>query len=181
MIQNRAKMFVSIAGIFILLAIIFFVIAGNKASENSTERVDTQLLDYIEKTVCLPASASNRTTVCAAKVIGDDRNHLYLYVYKAEYYYQDQKLSRIGVEMVPLSLEIERSGDEIDIIGHALPAEGAQYGSSMRDIFPNSIIEKISLLTQDDFAHIEALADDRAKLMLDYGHSGNILVDDFYN
>lgn len=165
--QNRTKTFVSIAGIIILLAIIFFVIAGNNTSENSMDRVDAQLLDYIEKTVCLPASASNRTTVCAAKVIGDDRNHLYLYVYKAEYYYQDQKLSRIGVEMFPLSLEIERSGDEVDIVGHASPAEGTQYGSSMRDIFPNSVIEKISLLTQDDFAYLEALADDRAKLVLD--------------
>lgn len=165
--QNRTKMFVSIAGIIILLAIIFFVIAGNNTSENSMDRVDAQLLDYIEKTVCLPASASNRTTVCAAKVIGDDRNHLYLYVYKAEYYYQDQKLSRIGVELFPLSLEIERSGDDVDIVGHALPADGTQYGSSMRDIFPNSIIEKMSLLTQDDFTYLEDLADDRAKLVLD--------------
>lgn len=90
-------------------------------------------------------------------------------------------MSRIGVEMFPLSLEIERSVDGVDIVGHVLPAEGTQYSSSMRDIFPNSIIEKISLLTQDDFAHIEALADDRAKLMLDYGHSGNILVDNSYN
>ena len=165
--QNRTKMFVSIAGIIILLAIIFFVIAGNNTSENSMDRVDAQLLDYIEKTVCLPASASNRTTVCAAKVIGDDRNHLYLYVYKAEYYYQDQKLSRIGVELFPLSLEIERSGDDVDIVGHALPADGTQYGSSIRDIFPNSIIEKMSLLTQDDFTYLEDLADDRAKLVLD--------------
>lgn len=165
--QNRTKMFVSIAGIIILLAIIFFVIAGNNTSENSMDRVDAQLLDYIEKTVCLPASASNRTTVCAAKVIGDDRNHLYMYVYKAEYYYQDQKLSRIGVELFPLSLEIERSGDDVDIVGHALPADGTQYGSSMRDIFPNSIIEKMSLLTQDDFTYLEDLADDRAKLVLD--------------
>ena len=47
--QNRTKTFVSIAGIIILLAIIFFVIAGNNTSENSMDRVDAQLLDYIEK------------------------------------------------------------------------------------------------------------------------------------
>lgn len=163
---NRTKILVSIAGIIVLLTIIFLIIVRNNSSEKSVEIVDARLLDYIEQTVCLPASASNRTTFCAAKVIGDDRNHLYLYVYKAEYNYQDQNLSRIGVEMFPLSLEIERSDDKVDIVGHALPVEGSQYGSSMREIFPNSIIEKISLLTKDDFAYLEVLADARAKLML---------------
>lgn len=165
--QNRIKMLASINGIIVLLVIIFLVIVRNNTSENSVGKADAQTLDYIEKTVCLPASASNRTTICAAKVIGDDRNHLYLYVYKAEYNYQNQNLSRIGVEMFPLSLEIERSEGETNIVGYALPAEGTQYGSSMRKIFPNSIIEKISLFTQDDFTYLEGLADDRAKLMLD--------------
>lgn len=160
------KFIVSIIIAVVLLVTIIIVVI-NVTSNNSIQEVDTHVLEYIESTVCLSASTSERTTFCAAKMIGDDRNHLYLYVYKADYFYEGQSISRVGVEMFPLALEVEYSGNYVDIIGYSMPSEGAQYGLSMRKIFPDSIIKQISLLTQEDFSHLESLADERAQLMMD--------------
>ncbi len=167
--QKKKRCAVIIIGI-IILSVAIIGLVSNNFSDNTADYndiTDVHVLEYIENTVCLPTSNQERTIFCSAKVIGDDSNHLYLYVYKAAYFYENQNLSCNSVELFPVSLEVNYQGSEMDILGYSVPAEGSQYGSSMREIFPGSIIEKMSRLTQEDFAHLEALAEERAQFMIE--------------
>ena len=161
--KTRAFLFVAVSIVLLTTIIVAIVYSTNRIS---VEEVDSSVLEYIEDEVCPPPSVQGRKTYCAAKVIGTDKKHLYLYVYKADYFYENQNLSSVGVELFPLSLEVEYLDDDIKIICHFLPAEGTEYGNSMREIFPNSIIKKMSLLTQADFSQLEKFADERAQVLL---------------
>lgn len=168
--MQKIKWYVVIIIVTIILsATIIFSVLRNPPDDasNYTTITDTFVLEYIENTVCLPTLNPERTICCSAIAIGNDSRHLYLYVYKAAYFYENQNLSCNSVELFPVSLEVNCQGNQIDILGYSVPDEGSQYESSMHNIFPDSIIEKISCLTQEDFMRLEAFAEERALLMME--------------
>lgn len=137
---------------------------GRDAASENWDAMDlNEVYEYIESHVDPYRGDAARESVCAADVLGHDRDHLYLYVFTA---YYDRSggsaLSHIGGSLFPLSLEVAFGENGAEICGHSVPMDGEKWNDSIQKIFPSEIQEKIARYSEREFEDLAVRADERA-------------------
>lgn len=83
---------------------------------------------------------------------------IYLYVFKADFYYNKNNIEYTDAVLLPVALKIEINNDNLKILKHKFPEDGKNHGKSMRKIFPSDILEqnlKLNSLIKDSSGLIE--------------------------
>lgn len=120
-----------------------------------------QILDYVETTV-EPGESDDRFCVCAARLLGYDSKHLYVYVYTAHYYKGQPTIPSTGHSWYAVSLDVDYSGGRVTVTGFATAEEGMEYGTSMSELFPQAIRAQIDALGREELDAMEAELEARA-------------------
>ena len=65
-----------------------------------------------------------------------------------------------------MNLKVLRIGNRAVIGGYAIPDDGESHGASMKKIFSPAVLEKLRLVTSEDFSKPQAEAEKRAEQKL---------------
>lgn len=172
--MKSKKKILLLCGLCVLFAasIIIVVLAiPKKAISDSgfVELNDTQINEYLEQNVYSQWSRSEREpeykTFCSHYVLGSDDSHIYLYSAGTDACYKNDDVEITNGAQIPVALNVKRNGDKVKITGYGCPGDGGEYTNSLKRIFPEEFIDKISALTNDDY---KALSEDAEKRACEY-------------
>ncbi|MBD5113163.1 MAG: hypothetical protein HDT42_11635 [Ruminococcaceae bacterium] len=171
--MKSTKKILLLCGLCVLFAatiiIVVLAISQNTVSDSEfVELNDTQINEYLEQNVYSQWSRSKREpeykTFCSHYVLGSDDSHIYLYSAGTDACYKNNTVKITNGAQTPVALNIKRNGDKVKITGYSCPEESA-YTESLKRIFPEEFIDKISALTNDDR---KALSEDAEKRACEY-------------
>lgn len=168
------KKILLLCGLCVLFAtsIIIIVLAISKNTVSDTEFVELnslQINEYLEQNVYNQWSRSKREpeykTFCSHYVLGSDDSHIYLYSAGTDACYKNGAVEITNGAQMPVVLNVKRNGDKVKITGYGCPKDGGEYTNSLKRIFPEEFIDKISALTNDD---LKALSEDAERTACKY-------------
>ena len=132
-----------------------------------TEQIDhAQIQEFMESMYSNEILPGSEKVCCSVKLLGMDRTAIYLFMYTAEYYLENDMLCSKNNEYSPVVLYVKFKNNQIEIEGYKQPEDGANYGDSLSELFPQSIIDQIAELTYNDREALKAAADERAAELL---------------
>lgn len=177
--MKSTKKILLLCGLCVLFAaaiiIVVLAISQNTVSDNTIfdsefiELNDTQINEYLEQNVYSQWSRSKQEpeykTFCSHYVLGSDDSHIYLYSAGTDACYKNNTVEITNGAQTPVVLDVKRNGDKVKITGYGCPEDGGAYTESLKRIFPEEFIDKISALTNDDR---KALSEDAEKRACEY-------------
>jgi hypothetical protein len=97
----------------------------------------------------------------AFKLLGTERNKIYMWVSKVEYFKLENTITHENGDAVslPIVLDIEKSGNSFIITGHNIPEDGENFGKSTKSLFPSNI----KFPNNDERSELDQLTKIRAK------------------
>lgn len=135
--------------IFILLIAFFFIRYnfGLRNSFNSLEitKVDERTIsEYLDTKTNDILAATDGRVYSAFTILGTDKDRIYLWLLKEEYIKKDNDITLQSGVSLPVVLYIKDDGNNIEIISHKIPADGAEHEKTMRKLFPRNIRNNIN-------------------------------------
>jgi hypothetical protein len=129
-------------------------IVENNQSSISLEQFASlkSVKDYLSTN--LASRGFNGKSYCAYEVLDAEADgkseKIYLWVLCQEYYRANQKLQQGTGSSFPLALTVQRKNNELYVIGHQKPRDGALYSKDIPGIFPEKVRAKIQSETTDN-------------------------------
>lgn len=138
--------------IFLFLLIVIIVVLSCASLRNIsvaladntvklTQADEEKILEYLDHKTDDIASAQMGKMYSAFKLLGSNKDKLYIWVSKVEYLNITGKLTHEGGDAVslPVVLEIKKTDNGFNIISHKYPKDGKDYGKSLNKLFPSNI------------------------------------------
>lgn len=104
---------------------------------NEPSSMDKVILAYLDNKVWSPTFKEGKIFT-AYKLLGQDTNNVYLWVYMKEYNgYQS------GI--LPLVLNVTYKNNSLQIISHQKPRDGAYYSLDIKSMFPKELQDQVNI------------------------------------
>lgn len=125
--------------ILIILAIflIIFTIKNYYLSEDDREII----LHYLDNELIPPSFGGDFTS--SFKLLGTGDGEIYVWTQVQEYYQENGKMKKGTGMSDAVVLMADRSGEQLEIIGHKEPKNGEYYGPSIKELFPRRLHGRI--------------------------------------
>lgn len=159
--KKRSKM--------IILLLMIFVLGGcNSAINNASNSLkitleDEKLIrDYLDTKTDDILKARYGKVYSAFDVLGTDKDRIYVWVHKEEYFKEGNSLVSEDAVAMPLVLYISIDKG-LEINSHKGPEDGTGYGKSMRSLFPENIKNSINTDYNERASRLSEEAKSRAE------------------
>lgn len=135
-----------ISSIFLLATIIIFsgCNLSKKVSTNNLEisKIDQKvILEYLDEKTDDILSSKRGKVYSSFKLLGENKDEIYIWVVKLEYFNEGSEISHDGGDAVsiPVVLKFKLKDNNISILSHKYPNDGQNYNQSVKKLFPNNI------------------------------------------
>jgi hypothetical protein len=130
------------------------IVENNQSSISIKEFTSLKSVkDYLSTK--LASRGFNGKSYCAYEVLDAEAEgkseKIYLWVLCQEYYRANQKLQQGTGSSFPLALTVRRKNNELYVISHQKPRDGALYSEDILGIFPEKVRAKIQSETTDSY------------------------------
>jgi len=133
--------------LFIILSFIIILSGCNVSKKQSTDTLkftqddEKRILEYLDTKTNNIAYSKKGKMYSAFKLLGTERNKIYMWVSKVEYFKLENTITHENGDAVslPIVLDIEKSGNSFIITGHNIPEDGENFGKSTKSLFPSNI------------------------------------------
>ena len=142
----------------IVLSFIIFVGCTSQASKKEdstnvleiTENQEALLLEYLDTKTNNIAYSKDAAMFSAFKILGTDKNKVYIWLVKIEYLESQDKSNSLEARQavhIPVSLHVKEDATGFSIISHEFPRDGIYYGKDVGKIFPPNIVKQIAAIS----------------------------------
>jgi len=153
--------------LFLMIFQIFLLFVGCNATKEASSNILTltqaderTIEEYLDaKTNDISSPFQGGRMYSAFKILGTDSNKIYLWMLKYEYLKESNELTN-GVSL-PVVLTIKVKDNQVVIENHSFPKDGAEYGPSLKKLFPQNIREQISENHNEIVKALEQIIEDR--------------------
>jgi hypothetical protein len=123
------------------------------------------ILEYLDKETNNIARSSEGKMYSAFKLLGTEKNKIYIWLVKIEYLKKGGQITHMGGGAVSLPVVLYARKDEngILITRHKFPSDGVHYGKSIMKLFPLKVREKFSDIDYDEKERLKEITLIRAK------------------
>lgn len=137
-----------IGKIYVLILSLLIILTGcNSVSKDAsntlkiTENDEKTILEYLNINTKDIANSSKGKIFNAFKILGTDKDRIYIWLVKKEYFKkEDQNTLEDGsVVSLPVVLYIKKVDDGISVTKHKCPPDGVNYGKVVTKLFPSNI------------------------------------------
>lgn len=144
--MNKKNIIISILAILAIFTIIFCY-NYNTTPRNATNSLritkayEKTIQEYIDTSTYKLGYPEIGKMYSTFKVLGTDKDRIYIWISKAEFYKEKNKIKMQNCVIEPIVLYVKVNKNTIKIKSYKFSEDGESNGKSMRKLFPKNILE----------------------------------------
>jgi hypothetical protein len=131
-----------VSSLLVLISLFILTSGCSKDIPQTVSPTDEVVIQtYLDQRVITPVFGGK--VFSAFKIIGTDPGKIYVIALLEEYYKKDGQVERGTGMYCPIVLNVQNGSNEIVIVRHRLPRDGADYSKDVKSMFPKELQQQI--------------------------------------